>query len=67
MVELKIVCCKTRTCFYYDDIIKIEDFHFDAILLDEKSYGNILICDISYKSLIGAKIGLSEFMMEQNI
>ena len=41
------------TC--YNDLIKIEDFDFDNILLDEKSYGNILIYGISYKALIGAK------------
>ena len=42
-------------CYYFNDIIKIEDFDFDKILLDEKSYENILIYDISYKTLIGAK------------
>ena len=41
-------------CYYFDDIIKIEDFGFD-ILLDEKSYENIFICDILYKTLIGDK------------
>ena len=40
---------------YFDDIIKIEDFDFDNISLDEKSYKNILIYDISYKIVIGAK------------
>ena len=30
-------------------------FDSDNILLDEKLYGNILIYDISYKTLIGAK------------
>ena len=35
--------------------IKFEDFHFDNILIDEKSYENILIYDISYTTLIGAK------------
>ena len=34
----------------FDDIIKLEDF----ILIDEKSHKNVLICDISYKTLIGA-------------
>ena len=41
--ELKKVCLKNRTCYYFDDIIKTEDFDFDNILLDEKSYKNILI------------------------
>ena len=34
--------------------VKIRDFKFD-ILLDEKSYKNILIYDNSYKTLIGSK------------
>ena len=40
---------------YFDDIIKFEDFDLDNILIDEKSYKNILIYSISYKTLIGAK------------
>ena len=53
--EYKKVSIKIRTCYYFDDIIKIEHFDFDNILLDEKSYENVSIYDISYKSLIGAK------------
>ena len=48
-------CLRNRACYYFDDIIKCEDFDFDNILLDEKSYENILICDISYAILIGRK------------
>ena len=44
---------KNPTCYYLEDIIKIEDF--DNILLDKKSNGNILIYDASYKTLTGAK------------
>ena len=40
--EFKNVCIKNRTCYYFDDINEIEDFDFDNILLDEKSYENIL-------------------------
>ena len=36
-------------------IIKIEDFNLDNILIDEKSHKNILVYDISYKTLVGAK------------
>ena len=43
---------KNRTFYYFDEMIKIEDFDFDNVLLDEKSYKNI---SISYKSLIDAK------------
>ena len=39
--------------YYFDDIIKIEDFDFDNILLNEKSYK--IFYDISYKTWIGAK------------
>ena len=46
---LKIVC------YYFDDIIKFEDFNFDNILIDEKLHENILIYDISYKTLIEEK------------
>ena len=41
--------------YYFDVIIKCEDFDFDNSLIDEKSYKNILIYDISYRTLIGAK------------
>ena len=43
-------------CYYFNDIIKFEDFDFDNILIDEKSPENILIRDISYRTLIGAKL-----------
>ena len=38
-----------------DDIIKIEDFDPENILIDEKSYENIFVYIISYKTLIDAK------------
>ena len=53
--ELKEIDIKNRTCYYFDDIIKIEDFNLDTILTDEKSYKNILVHNISYKTLIDAK------------
>ena len=36
-------------------MIKIEDFDHDNILVDEKACENILIYNISYKSLIDSK------------
>ena len=36
--ELKEIDIKTRTCFFICMTIKIEDFDFDNILLDKKSY-----------------------------
>ena len=53
--ELKKVCIKNRSCNYLDDIIKLEDFHLDNILIDGKSHENILIYDILYKTLSGPK------------
>ena len=38
---------KNRTCNYFDNIIKLEDFDIDDILIDEKSHENILIYDVS--------------------
>ena len=53
--EFKKVCIKSQTCYYFDKIIKSEDFDIDNILIDKKSCENILIYDISYKNLIGSK------------
>ena len=53
--ELKKVCIKNCTCYYINDIIKLEDFDLDNILIDEKPHENILIYDISCKTLIGSK------------
>ena len=52
--ELKQASIKNRTCYYFDDIIKFEDFDLDNISLNEKSYGNIWLFDISCKTLIGS-------------
>ena len=52
--ELKKNEIKNRTCYYFTGIIKIEGFDFD-ILIDEKSYKNILVYNILYKTLIGVK------------
>ena len=47
---------KNRTCYYFDDILKIEDFfNFDNILIDEKSHKNILVYNVLCKTLIDAK------------
>ena len=51
-VKLKEIDIKNCTCYYFDDMIKIEDFDLDNILTDKKSYENILVYNISYKSLI---------------
>ena len=35
--------------YFFDDIIKIEDFNLNNISIDEKLYENILVYNISYK------------------
>ena len=44
--KLKEIDIKNRTCYYFDEIIKIEDFDLDNILIVEKSYKNILVYNI---------------------
>ena len=47
---------KNRTSYYVNDIIKLDDFDLDNILIDGKSHGNILIYNILYKTLIDPKL-----------
>ena len=62
-------------CCYFDEIIKLEDFDLDNMLIDKKSHEHILIYDISCKTLIGLKpfrirfnkIDGLQFMMELDI
>ena len=57
--KLKEIDIKNCTCHYFDDITKDLDIDFNNILLEEKldkeKYENILVYDISYKILMGAK------------
>ena len=39
----------------FQDIKGVGDFNFNNILLDENSYGDILVYDISYKTFMGTK------------
>ena len=72
--ELEKLCTKNRTCYYFHDIIKIDYFDFGIILMDEKSYQNILIYEVSCKTLMDANcvlclmenMGLLEIMMALN-
>ena len=52
LIEINI---KNDILSYFNDIIKIEDFDFNNILLDEKSYKITLVYVISYKTFIVAK------------
>ena len=39
-------------CYYFDDIIKFEDFNFDDILIDEKSYEKIFVQNFDWYKII---------------
>ena len=53
--KLKETVIENGTFFCFDDIMKIEDFDFSNTLINEKSYENVLIYDISYKTLTVTK------------
>ena len=55
-MNLKKVSIKNCERYYFNDIIKFEDFDFDNILLDEKSYENSLIYDMAYKTTFEPKL-----------
>ena len=48
--ELKEVDIKNCACYYFDDIINGTDNNFNDILADKKSYENISVYDILYKT-----------------
>ena len=52
LIEINI---KNDIRSYFSDIIKIEDFDFNSILLHEKSYKITLVYVISYKTFIVPK------------
>ena len=54
--EIKEIGINNCTCYYFDNIIKIEDFDFANSLIDEKSNENIFIYSISYKTFIDVKL-----------
>ena len=53
--KLREIGFKNCRSFYFDDVTKIEGFDPDNILIDEKSYENVQVYNISYKSLIDSK------------
>ena len=52
--KFKKVCINNSMCYYFDYIIKLENSDLDNIAID-KSHENILIYNISYKTLTGSK------------
>ena len=53
--ELRKARIKNSMCYYFDDIVKLEDFNLDNISIDEKSHEDILTYDTSYKTSICSK------------
>ena len=53
--QLRKADIKNGTCSYFDDMIRIEDFDINDILIDDKPYENIFLYKISYKSLINSQ------------
>ena len=51
--EFKHACIKNRTCYYFDDIIKWADCDLDNLIIHQKSKKNLLLYDISHKTLNG--------------
>ena len=45
--KLKEIDIKDRTCYYFDDIIKVIGINFRDILLNKKPHKNTLCCDVS--------------------
>ena len=46
---------KNRTCYHFDDIMTVIDIDFNNILLNKKPYKNLLIYNISYKTVMDEK------------
>ena len=59
--ELKKVCIKNNTYYYFDDVIKLEGFNLENILIDQKSHEIILTYGIPNKTLIASKYLLTIF------
>ena len=51
--ELKEIDIKDRTCYYFDDIMEVSAVYSGNTLLDKKTYKDILIYDIPYKTFMG--------------
>ena len=52
--KFKEIDIKNHTYYYFHEVININDIDLDNILLDEKSYENILVYDVAYKARYGA-------------
>ena len=50
--ELKELGIKNGKCYYFDDIIKIEEFDLDNNLIDEKTFKRISVYNIRSEILL---------------
>ena len=48
--ELKEINIKICMCYYFDWIIKFKDFDLDNTLINDKSYENISVYNISHRT-----------------
>ena len=55
MGNFKEINIKNCMCYYFNKLIKIEDFDLDNILIDQIPYKDILPYNISYQILVGPK------------
>ena len=50
--EFKKINMKNRTCYYFNDIMRVIGIDFNNILFNKKLYKNLLIYNILYKTFI---------------
>ena len=62
--ELKEIDIKNRTYYYFNDIIKIEIFNLDNILIDEKSRKSVFAYNISYRNLIAKPLRIRFYKID---
>ena len=53
--ELKETNIKNRVCYCFDITININNLDLDNILLGEKTHENIIIDNVAFQTLYGAK------------
>ena len=62
--KLKEIDIRNHTCYCFEDITNINDLIVDKILIDKKSYKNILIQNVAYKSPYGVN---RSFIVFENV
>ena len=49
--KVKDIYIKKRTCYFFNDVIDIENFNPNNIKIDQKSYKNFLVYYIGYVTI----------------